>query len=520
MDLAVRLSLRGNILRLILIPVIVVVTLSFGTVSLACGESSSYPGWVEFEIDEISDYDQKPQIAVDPDGNVHMAYWHDGGPRILTYACRTNEGDLTTEEIGTSDSSLVILDTAMAADSMGKVHLVFSVGWNLQYVTNRDGAWAATNLTDMMDVWGIGDIAVDSEGKAHIIACYEGWKGNISYVTDASGTWTVEMISGFKPDFPGSYAVAIDRQDHVHVCFYGYNDTGLSDLWYATNADGGWNFSRVDSLGSLNIYWARPSIAIGDSGEVFLAVTADYAPAASIPSSEVTLYCQSQSDAENPWCKKLVTGSGYLPGKAVAYTSWGSVEMLVNEYSGIQHSVSYNPAGDSWGWSDAPLEAVSCASMDSQDAWHVVYATDYHAREIVYSSNGFDLPDSPLDISAQVDGNSVTISWSPSLETGGLEIECYRITGITLPVDVAPDVTRYTFTGLMEETYYSFDVAAVNQLGESYPSGSYSFTTGLAASGDGSNQLLYGVAVALFAAIVIVVTFVMMRRKRTRGSKD
>jgi hypothetical protein len=481
-----------------------------------------YPGWAEFEIDEISDYSQEPQIAVDAIGNVHLVYWQDLNPLALTYACRDAEGGLTIEEIATYRSSLKILNPAIAADSAGRAHIVYNDGKNLHYVTNREGVWTSVNATESLDVWGVGDIAVDSAGGVHIIACSEAYVGNVSYVTDASGALEVEMISELKQGAYGSYAVAVDQQDRAHLCIFGYNDSGSYGLWYASNVSGEWNFSLVDSPTSWNIYRARPSIAFGDSGEVYLAVTANYCSSeASVPSSEVLLYYQQQMGGEYVWHRELVSGSGYLPCKAIAWQSWGRLEIIVNEYFGIQRLLSYDPSGDAWGWGDSPYESVSCASADSNDAWHVVYNTDSHAREIIYSCNGFDIPDPPANLDALVDGTSVTISWSPPTDTGGLEIESYRITvtGFDEPISVLPNITSYTLTDLQEETHYTYYVTAVNQIGESYvfADSPQSFTTGTRVTSETTDPLPYVAAVAALAIAVLVVAFVVMRRRGTNG---
>jgi hypothetical protein len=183
----------------------------------------------------------------------------------------------------------------------------------------------------------------------------------------------------------------------------------------------------------------------------------------------------------------------------------------------------YEPSEDDWSWGISPLEAVSCAAADSHDAWHIVYATDYHAREIVYSCNGFDIPDPPANLSAQVDGTSVTVSWSPPTDTGGLEIESYRITvtGFDEPINVLPNITSYTLTDLQEETRYTYYVTAVNQVGESFmPADSpQSFTTGTMVTSEDASVLLYAAAVALVIAILVIV-YIVMRRRGTKGLSE
>jgi hypothetical protein len=521
-DVCFGILLKSGILRTVLLQTVVTMILVLIPTTPSSGIPLPNIGWAEFEIDEISYYDQKPQIALSPDGNVHMVYWQDRSPWILTYACRTNEGDLTVEEIGTAESSLTILDTAIIADSEGDVHIVYSVGKYLQYVTNRAGAWTTTNLTDTLDVWGVGDIAVDSADSPHIIACSGGWLGNIAHITDSSGDWTVEEISDLKPYTIGSYAVTVDQMDRVHVCVCGNDYIDLFPIWYATTTeDGYWNLSKVDTLTtSWNGYWPRPSIVIGYSGEVYLAATGNYVSAAYIPSSDVILYYKNSTDAWGPWHEELVTGSGYLPGRALKCTSWGTLQIMVNEYCDVQHLLSYNRMEESWAWGPSPPEAVSCAAVDSSEAWHVLYVTDHHAREITYSCNGYDLADPPTDVHAEVDCTSVTISWSPPPDSGGLDIECYWISGFGELYVVEPNVTSYTITGLQEEKLYFYDVVAVNQLGEGYSAGSYSFTTGKAPADSNTNPLVYGVVAALLVVAAVVVALLLGRQKRMGKSGD
>ncbi len=69
-------------------------------------------------------------------------------------------------------------------------------------------------------------------------------------------------------------------------------------------------------------------------------------------------------------------------------------------------------------------------------------------------------------VTAEAGDAQATVTWTAPADNGGVPITGYQVwVGKEAPVSLAPNVTSHTFTGLTNDTEYTFRVAAVNEVG-------------------------------------------------------
>ncbi|MEM2914335.1 MAG: hypothetical protein QXH91_02880, partial [Candidatus Bathyarchaeia archaeon] len=130
---------------------------------------------------------------------------------------------------------------SIAVDSNGYAHTSYNrcnAHCDLIYATNSpDWVWK-TALLDRSTKRCNSSIAVDSSEKVHIIYCNY---SDLMYATNASGVW--EFFNIYSPQYSvNQTSISIDSGDNVHISF----DDGFDKILYATNASGSWEILTID----------------------------------------------------------------------------------------------------------------------------------------------------------------------------------------------------------------------------------------------------------------------------------
>ena len=463
---------------------------------------------------------QTPSIAVDSELGVHIAFYQGAPYPDLMYAFKSHEGPFSIVKVDSIQAGTVPYpDCMIAVGGSGDAHIVYSEYGYARYASNADGTWLSSNLTSIVGMRGAGDVAVDDLGAIHILATNV--SGNITCFTYSDDAWTSDPIAGYWPEHSSAYAIALDGEGKVHACFYGYNETGHYALWYAKEGDGSWLVRMLSSVWDDSEFWGRPSIALSHSGEVYVVVSADYLSTAFVPGSNVIMYHLTDTSHYST----AVSASAYLPARAAWVDAQGNLHVLVNSYwSGTSFYPVYFPDGDyPWGAKTPPPVRPACAALDTSDDMHTVSLDDGFLK---YLSNSYDVPASPMYVSASVTGTSIVLSWSPPESDGGLALEGYRIymgnyedplVNYNSVVSVEPGLDNYTFTGLEPNTGYYFAMTACNQLGEGYLFETAYAMTGLnepSSLGD-DGDLLWPLALVAAGVVACVVAIWLWTRART-----
>jgi hypothetical protein len=231
-------------------------TLSFtggyGPLELASNASGD---WTFETVDNDVGVDGFSAQLADADGHTHLAYF------------RSADGNLALADDAAGVWSIAVVDdtgkagiSALTVDAAGHAHVSHAApDGSLSYLTNQTGDWTIEPVTG-----GIGGsvrrpIVVDSGGFVHI-ACLQEGIGGLWLMTNAPGEWDAELI-----DDAGDYAdLAIDGDDRLHLSYYRSSD---ETAMYATSASGDW---EAMNLGEADA--GATAIALGPDDAVHVAV--------------------------------------------------------------------------------------------------------------------------------------------------------------------------------------------------------------------------------------------------------
>jgi len=160
-----------------------------------------------------------------------------------------------------------------AVDSNDHLHLAIWQGPDndLVYATNRSGDWLMSTIHDEGDVGISASIVVDSADRVHILSEERGdLSALLVHWTDASGTWTRAVVDDDVGDLDKFGWACLGPNDSLHVG-YPSRHAGLSDVRYATNADGAWEVTTVAQSHYVGEIQSNVGIAVDDDGNAHLS---------------------------------------------------------------------------------------------------------------------------------------------------------------------------------------------------------------------------------------------------------
>lgn len=160
------------------------------------------------------------QVVVDPVGRVHFGCLFDLGAGEYVVYSSTDPGLSSWDGTQAGWANLDRLDELLAVDSMNVLHtLTFhngQVGYGTRPAGDATAPW-------QQETYGLrqseaGGIAVDSEGRAHLVfAPLFETRRTLVHIQRGGGSWSAETEVG--SDFNGLLRVAIDGRNALHLVY-------------------------------------------------------------------------------------------------------------------------------------------------------------------------------------------------------------------------------------------------------------------------------------------------------------
>ncbi|MED5497776.1 MAG: putative Ig domain-containing protein, partial [Candidatus Thermoplasmatota archaeon] len=182
-------------------------------------------------------------IVVHPITNaVHIVTTiNDNTYRDLQY--HTNESGSWVNETITNTSKDEGHDPVMAMDSDGNLHVAYYCDngcSDLRLSSRMDGVWQNETVASTLNVGNTPDIVIDSQNTIHIVSQYVNNK-RIYLHSGTLGSWTEQTgLSGGSAHWP---TVDVDSNDAVHISYHLGNTQ--KDVMYMTNASGSWSSATM-----------------------------------------------------------------------------------------------------------------------------------------------------------------------------------------------------------------------------------------------------------------------------------
>jgi len=229
-------------------------------------------------------------IAVDANDLPHISYVGGVNGDELRYAHFDGSNWIVEVARPGPLSAIYFGGTSLALTSTGAAHITFS-DWNLprglHHATNANGPWEVDDIGEGLD----SSLAIDSTGNLHVVFAVETTPA-LDYAVSDGNTWTLSTIVAGAADHPG---LALDPDDRPHVSFYedfARNGHHVEFLEYARLDSGKWLIQPVlgnaaaersgialDSLGLPHIVGEAPT-GSESNGVVYAVLTlAELGPA-------------------------------------------------------------------------------------------------------------------------------------------------------------------------------------------------------------------------------------------------
>ena len=166
---------------------------------------------------------------------------NDNTYRDLQY--HTNESGSWVNETITNTLSDEGHDPAMAMDGDGNLHVAYYCDdgcSDLRMSSRINGVWQNETVASTLNIGNDPDIAIDSQGTIHIVSQYLNTK-RIYLHSGTPGSWTEQTgLSGGNAHWP---VVSVDSNDAVHISYHFGNTQ--KDVMYMTNASGSWSTASM-----------------------------------------------------------------------------------------------------------------------------------------------------------------------------------------------------------------------------------------------------------------------------------
>ena len=205
-----------------------------------------------WELAVVDTNGAKPSLAVDADGNPHIAYILEAMPGFVKYAVPNNSGwDITTVSTGYFYGPL---DIQVGGDGTTQISYHDHDNEDAAYAVLINGQWRVDTIRHPgHDGWD-NNLAIDSSGLPHVVGIDPtqfGSTSGVEYAAFDGQSWRVEEVgSGPLPYEFGSF-IALDSQDRPHVVWFDDSD---EDLKYAIKDGTKWVVSTVDNEGDVGRY--------------------------------------------------------------------------------------------------------------------------------------------------------------------------------------------------------------------------------------------------------------------------
>ncbi|MFI5125767.1 MAG: PKD domain-containing protein [Candidatus Acidiferrales bacterium] len=270
-------------------------------------------------VSNNSDYSFTPQIAVDSNGTIYMAWEDDTATNSNILFSRSTDGGATfSTPINLSNASGYSFNPRIAMGSAGDVNVVWedqtpsNTNIMFSHSTNAGVAFSTpVNLSNDSADSGSPQIAVDTAGNIYVVWEHDSPNLGIFFSRSTDGGATFSTPAVLSVSALGSFSpqIAVDSNGNISVVWE--DDVSLtSDISFSYSADHGATFSfpkslsfhtgnsvsaevAIDLTGNIDVVWENDSPGNFD---IFFSRSADSGATFSTPKN----LSHGSGDAQNP----------------------------------------------------------------------------------------------------------------------------------------------------------------------------------------------------------------------------
>lgn len=264
-----------------------------------------------------------------------------------------------------------LLSSSIQIDTADKVHLSYSTDNGTYYMSNKSGAWVKETITSGK----YADLAVDSNNSIHIASCLY----DLKYITNVSGSWTEEIIETYPSAIVTSSSLVLDSSNKAHIVYY---ETNSGSLKYATNKNGAWEISTIDT----NRVGAHNDIAINTNGKLHISYR-----------DELNNDLKYATNASGTWQTQAIDTNGNVGMyTSIAVDSGNKVHIAYKKYNSESNAELKYATNSTGVWTTETIDGQGICmqtsiAIDRNGKMHITYynrvITDIVEGDLKYATN-------------------------------------------------------------------------------------------------------------------------------------
>ena len=226
------------------------------------------PRWFSMVLEKATSY---TALALDPQGNPHVCYT----PGVLKYA-HWNGQKWNVQEIA-PDSGQISFTCSVAVSPEGNPQLIWyhyktrdrALYLHLKYAILRDGTWMVRTVDFDGQTGKWNSMALDPDGSPHL--SYSAYtRGSLKYARWDGKRWAVTTVDGKKHGVRGATrgmgnSVSVGPKGEAHISYF----EGLT-LKYARREENAWAIRTIDRLSpavGIGFLGLRSSLVLDKNGD-------------------------------------------------------------------------------------------------------------------------------------------------------------------------------------------------------------------------------------------------------------
>ncbi len=165
---------------------------------------------------------QRPNMVIDENGVIHIAYFHVNPNNIVKYV--NNSGGVWNDPIVIATNAELSPYSPFAIDSKGYPHIIYAntETHQLQYVKWNGSTWVYDSIVLLQSyqyTLGYSTLALDNDDNPHV-ALSDPVNRTVLYANKLSTSWNITIIESFNYYYTRDIALKIDSENKPHVIYY------------------------------------------------------------------------------------------------------------------------------------------------------------------------------------------------------------------------------------------------------------------------------------------------------------
>jgi fibronectin type 3 domain-containing protein len=280
---------------------------------------------------------------------------------------------------------------------------------------------------------------------------------SLKYAIYDHGYWTSCFVDGGQSGYYSN--LALDSSGRPHLAYYDNKDHDLKYAELMAEPDAPRNLEATAGEGEVTLAWRAPW---QDHG------------------SDVTSYRIYRSEGEGP-------------------------ESLLFTVDDVLEVVDQAAYGGTYHYRVAAVNVVGIGPKSD-------------VVEVTVEATAF-VPDEPENLEADAENGTVTLTWDPPDDDGGMPVTSYKIyrgttEGAEVLIATVINATTYADDSVLDDVTYYYKVTAVNSVGEGPASSTVDINTGAEEASDGSMIMNLVLVVVIVTAISLAMFWFLKRKKK------